>query len=107
MQIKSTLAAITAATIGLISMDTAAHAGSGKKFLKALANGGNGGSFNVVIGNGNVVGNGGNGGSIRCIKAPCRAGKAKANGGRGGDFNIVIGNGNVVGNGGDGGRIRF
>lgn len=102
-----TIAAMLAATFAMTSMDTAAFAGK-KRFF---ANGGNGGSGNLVIGNGNRVGNGGNGGSIRngggVLGSLLGAGKARANGGNGGGLNVVIGNNNSVGNGGNGGNIGF
>ena len=103
-----TIAAMLAATFAMTSMDTAAFAGK-KRFF---ANGGNGGSGNLVIGNGNRVGNGGNGGSISNGGGVLGAilgggGKARANGGNGGGLNVVIGNNNSVGNGGNGGNIGF
>ena len=101
-----TIAAMLAATFAMTSMDTAAFAGK-KRFF---ANGGNGGSGNLVIGNGNRVGNGGNGGSIRngggVLGAILGGGKARANGGDGGSFNFGRGN-NQVGNGGKGGKITY
>ena len=102
-----TIAAMLAATFAMTSMDTAAFAGK-KRFF---ANGGNGGSGNLVIGNGNRVGNGGNGGSISngggVLGAILNRGSARANGGNGGGLNVVIGNNNSVGNGGNGGNIGF
>ena len=102
-----TIAAMLAATFAMTSMDTAAFAGK-KRFF---ANGGNGGSGNLVIGNGNRVGNGGNGGSIRngggLLGSLLGGSKARANGGNGGGLNVVIGNNNSVGNGGNGGNIGF
>jgi hypothetical protein len=102
--IKTTLA-IMAVGLSVSALDvSSAEAGKRRNF----ANGGNGGSFNLVIGNGNTVGNGGRGGNI--ISGLLggfggRRGSNHANGGNGGSFNVVIGNNNTVGNGGNGGNI--
>lgn len=97
-------AAALAATLALTAHQDDAHAFGKKRFF---ANGGHGGSLNLVVGNGNRVGNGGNGGTILGGGSPFGSKRAHANGGNGGSFNIVIGNGNRVGNGGDGGLIGF
>ncbi len=94
--------AMLAATIAMTSMDTDAFAKS-KRFNSA--NGGDGGSLNVVLGNGNRVGNGGKGGNIASLLNFGKKRQNSANGGNGGNLNVVIGNGNTVGNGGDGGNI--
>lgn len=100
-------AALITATLALTAFEAPANA-FGKKHL--FANGGNGGSFNVVVGNGNRVGNGGNGGTILSdsgVLGGILGGhrRIKANGGDGGNFNVVIGNNNRVGNGGNGGNV--
>lgn len=98
------IAAALTATFAMTAMEAPAHA-FGKKRL--FANGGNGGSLNVVLGNNNKVGNGGNGGAILGGGGLFGSKHAHANGGNGGSLNVVIGNGNSVGNGGDGGLIGF
>ena len=104
MFLKTSIALI-AATFAMTSMETSAFAGS-KRFS---ANGGNGGSGNLVIGNGNRVGNGGRGGNVLGLIGGLAGlgGKhrSSANGGNGGNLNIVIGNNNTVGNGGNGGNV--
>ncbi len=103
MYLKTGIALI-AATFAMTSMETSAFAGS-KRFA---ANGGNGGSGNVVFGNGNRVGNGGRGGNVVALLGALAGGgrhKSSANGGNGGSLNIVIGNNNTVGNGGNGGNV--
>ena len=107
-----TLKTGTALVAALFAM-TALNTGDAEARCRNSANGGNGGGFNVVIGNGNSVGNGGNGGNILSSNRGCRRGifghrrssHNSANGGNGGNFNVVIGNGNSVGNGGNGGNI--
>jgi hypothetical protein len=105
-----TLKTGTALVAALFAM-TALNTGDAEARCRNSANGGNGGGFNVVIGNGNSVGNGGNGGNILSSNRGCRRGffgrssRNSANGGNGGNFNVVIGNGNSVGNGGNGGNI--
>lgn len=67
---KKILAALFSVSIAMTAAQAPAHAGKFINLVKKItkvqsANGGNGGSFNVVIGNGNSVGNGGNGGRNR------------------------------------------
>ena len=101
-----TAAALIAATLALTTLEAPANA-FGKKHL--FANGGNGGSLNLVIGNGNRVGNGGNGGLIASnsgiLGGLLGHHHTEANGGNGGSLNVVIGNNNTVGNGGNGGNV--
>ena len=100
-----TCAAILALTLSVSALDVSS-AEAGRRH-KNFANGGNGGNFNVVIGNGNSVGNGGRGGNILSglLGGGGRRGSNQASGGNGGGFNVVIGNNNTVGNGGNGGNI--
>ena len=102
MFLKTSIALI-AATFAMTSMETSAFAHS-KRFS---ANGGSGGSGNLVIGNGNRVGNGGRGGNVLALLGGLAGGgrhRSSANGGDGGSL-IVIGNNNTVGTGGNGGNI--
>jgi hypothetical protein len=105
LQMFKTSIAILAVALSVSALDvSSAEAGKRKNF----ANGGNGGNFNLVIGNGNRVGNGGRGGNIISGLLGGFGGGHRhnsANGGNGGSFNVVIGNNNSVGNGGNGGNI--
>ena len=99
-----TCTAILAVALSVSALDVSS-AEAGRRH-KNFANGGHGGNFNLVIGNGNSVGNGGSGGNILSgLLGGGRRGSNHANGGNGGGFNVVIGNGNTVGNGGNGGNI--
>ena len=100
MYIKTSIA-LLAATLAMTAMDSSAFARS----KRLSANGGDGGSGNVVFGDNNRVGNGGRGGNIASFGGGFGRSRLSANGGDGGSGNLVIGNGNRVGNGGNGGNI--